>query len=121
MKGHQPFFLAAGIFALLAIGWWIGVLEAILPNPGPADPVRWHAHEMLFGYTAAVLAGFLLIGTAGWRLALLACLWIAARLAIAAGLPPAITAAIDLAFAPALALLRSPPLWAGMKWPTLGF
>jgi uncharacterized protein involved in response to NO len=36
-------------------------------------------------------------------------------------LPPPLVAAVDLAFAPALTLLRSPPLWTSFKWPTLGF
>jgi uncharacterized protein involved in response to NO len=76
---------------------------------------------MLFGYTLAVLSGFLLTGASGWRVVILTLLWVAARLALAASVTPWLAAALDLAFAPAVAVMRRPPLWAGLKWPTLGF
>lgn len=119
MKGHQPFFLGAALFAILAVGAWAAMLAGALPLGG--DPALWHAHEMLFGYTVGVLAGFLLIGTSGWRLGVLATLWAAGRIVLAAGAPAGLAAPVDLAFAPALALLRLPPLWSGRKWPTIGF
>ena len=52
----------------------------------------WHAHEMLFGYAAAAIAGFLLTAIPNWtgrlpvrgvRLALLVGLWAVGRLAVA--------------------------------------
>ncbi|WP_330447929.1 NnrS family protein (plasmid) [Paracoccus marcusii] len=30
------------------------------------DPVSWHAHEFLFGYLGAVIAGFLLTAVSNW-------------------------------------------------------
>jgi uncharacterized protein involved in response to NO len=123
MKGHRPFFLGAAAFAIVAIAFWLGILEFSAPSPGRLGPAQWHAHEMLFGYTIAVLAGFLLTGSTGARPAILFSLWLAGRvaMAIASDLPPVLVAAVDLAFAPALALLRSPPLWTSFKWPTAGF
>ena len=60
LYGFRPFFLAAGIWALVAVILWIGVLRGDLVLPITADPVTWHAHELLFGYLAAAVAGFLL-------------------------------------------------------------
>ena len=50
--GFRPFFLGAGLFALVAMPLWLGALVWGWPVGGAAyGPVRWHAHEMLFGYT----------------------------------------------------------------------
>jgi uncharacterized protein involved in response to NO len=87
----RPFFLAAGLWAVLAIGLWWALLQGGVTLPAMIDPVAWHRHEMLFGYFGAVVAGFVLTAIpnwtgrapiAGWRLALLAVLWLAARLAM---------------------------------------
>jgi uncharacterized protein involved in response to NO len=122
-KGHAPFFLAAGAFAVLAVGWWLAILAGAAAAPPGWSPPRWHAHEMLFGYAVAVLAGFLLIGTGPRRAALLLALWLAGRLAVACAgaLPLGLVAALDLLFLPALALGREPPVWRGLRWPTAGF
>jgi uncharacterized protein involved in response to NO len=122
MKGHQPFFFLAGLVAVLEIGVWLASLATGTPMPGDLPAPQFHAHEMLFGYLPAVVAGFLLSSTAGWRVALLSAIWLAGRLAMAVpALPPPIVAAIDLAFLPALALFRLPALWKAPKWPTIGF
>jgi len=122
MKGHQPFFFLAGLVAVLQIGVWVASLMTGAAMRGNLLPSQFHAHEMLFGYLPAVVAGFLLSSTAGWRVALLSAIWLAGRLAIAfPALPAPIVAAVDLAFLPALALLRLPPLWKSPKWPTIGF
>jgi uncharacterized protein involved in response to NO len=85
--GFRPFYLLASIFAALAIGVWVlqysGALGAA-PIRGPA----WHAHEMLFGYTMAVVAGFLFTAVRNWTgrptpsggaLAAIVLLWVAGR------------------------------------------
>lgn len=122
MKGHQPFFFLAGLVAILEIGAWLTSLATGAALPGNLLPSQIHAHEMLFGYLPAVVAGFLLSSTAGWRVALLSAAWLAGRLAMAApALPPPVVATIDLAFFPLLVALRLPPLWRSPKWPTIGF
>jgi uncharacterized protein involved in response to NO len=84
--------------------------------------VPWHAHEMLFGYAAAVLAGFLLTAVRNWTgrntlhglpLAGLALIWIGGRVLpwLEAWVPPPLAAAVDLAFLPLLALALQRPLW----------
>lgn len=124
MRGHRPFFLGAAGFAGLAMGWWLRVFGAS-GWEAPLAPSAWHAHELIFGYLAAVLSGFLLTTTRGWRVPVLLGLWMAGRVAVAAmvmgAASPLAAASVDLAYLPALALLRDPPLWCRPKWPTVGF
>lgn len=64
--GFRPFFLAAGVYATLAMLLWLVML--IRPGllvPG-MSPAWWHAHEMLFGYLGAVISGFLLTAVPNW-------------------------------------------------------
>ena len=119
MRGQRVFFLGAAAFAGLAMSWWLWALASGAAT-GPVAPPLWHAHEMIFGYLAAVLSGFLLSTTRGWRIGALFALWAAGRAALAFA-PPVLAAPLDLAYFPALALLRDPPLWRRPKWPTLGF
>jgi uncharacterized protein involved in response to NO len=112
--GFRPFFLFAGLYAVVGMAaWmvWMGLADGGLPTDVP--PYQWHAHEMLFGYTVAALAGFLLTAAPNWTgkpplagapLALLAGVWVLGRLAIwlSAVLPAAWMAAADLAFLPLL-------------------
>ena len=97
--GFRPFFFGAGVWAALAITLWIPMLSGDLTLPTAFDPVSWHAHEFLFGYVAAVIAGFLLTAVpnwtgrlpiVGWPLGALFTLWLIGRLAVAASLylPP---------------------------------
>ena len=117
--GFRPFFLAAGIYAVLMMGLWLAVLLGHL-TPGELPPPVWHGHEMLFGFAAAVIAGFLLTAAQNWTgipmpsgrpLAVLFLLWLAGRVAfLIPGLPPTLVAALDLAFLPALALALALPI-----------
>jgi len=83
--GFRPLYLAAGLYAALSVPVWALQYAGWLP---PAPPF-WHAHEMLFGYAFAVIAGFLLTAVRNWTgrptpsgapLAAIAALWVAARL-----------------------------------------
>ncbi len=87
--GFRPFFAAAALFAVLAMGVWMSLYlhsaDWIAP---PFGIIYWHAHEMIFGYTLAVIAGFLLTAVTNWtgqpgirggRLAGLFLTWLAAR------------------------------------------
>ena len=125
-RGFRPFFLLAAAYAVVFVPIWICVLFGWVAAPQWLWLSAWHAHEMLFGFCAAAIAGFLLTsvpvwtGTtalAGGRLAALAALWLAGRGAmLAAGRAPALTAAVDLAFLPALALAIGPPIYrAGVR------
>ncbi len=88
--GFRPFFLAAAVYAVLALALWVGTLSGAALLPGAWPPLAWHRHEMLFGLVAAIVAGFLLTAVPNWtgrrplsgaRLAALVALWLAARMA----------------------------------------
>lgn len=85
--GFRVFFLLAGLFAVVAMALW----GAVLTGHGPALGPLWHGHEMLFGYAGAVVGGFVLTATSNWTgrrtftgfsLAVIALLWIAARVVV---------------------------------------
>lgn len=89
--GFRPFFFLGPLWAIVVVALWIQALAGTITLPTAFDPLSWHRHEMLFGFLGAVIAGFLMtaipnwtgrLPIAGWRLAALATIWIAARLAI---------------------------------------
>jgi uncharacterized protein involved in response to NO len=118
--GFRPFYFLASVFAALSIPLWAIQFAGILPHPYLAGPV-WHAHEMLFGFTLAVMVGFLFTAgrnwsnqptPTGWKLAALAGLWIAARVLILT--PFAAAAAIANILFPLLAAIAlAIPLYKG--------
>jgi uncharacterized protein involved in response to NO len=119
--GFRPFFLLAGWFAVLGMGAWLWLYTAGLAWPGGLPTYLWHGHEMLFGFVAAAIAGFMLTavpswtgsrGFAGLPLVVLTGIWLLGRMAVAASgvIPFAALAVIELSFLPGLALLVAPPL-----------
>lgn len=119
--GFRPFFLLAGVAAVVLIGLWVPVYLDLLPFAPMYGGVFWHAHEMVFGYSVAVIGGFLLTAVRNWTnlptssgrsLAGLVVLWLAGRLApFIPKLPAAGVAVLDLAFLPVLAVAVAHPLW----------
>ncbi|MCF3974662.1 NnrS family protein [Paracoccus salsus] len=128
--GFRPFFFGAAVWAALAMVLWVPMLSGGLSLPTAFDPVAWHAHEFLYGYLGAVVAGFLLTAVpnwtgrlpiVGWRLGILALLWLAGRVAVAVstGLPAGLVAIVDLAFPTILALAIGREIVAGRNWRNL--
>jgi uncharacterized protein involved in response to NO len=122
-KGFRPFFLLAAAFALIIVPVWLLVVDGALAPAGYVDAASWHAHEMIFGYAVAVIAGFLLTAVGNWTqretiigapLLGLAALWLLGRVAmsIAAVLPRGLAAFLDLAFLPVLSIVLARPLLA---------
>jgi len=120
--GFRPLFLLAGVFAIVIIPLWLAIFAGLWPTPPYLGAVGWHAHEMLLGYTMAVIAGFLLTAVRNWTglptptgplLAVSVVLWLAARFALAstAVVPAWLAAAIDVSFLPLIAGVLLPPLW----------
>ena len=128
--GFRPFFLGAGIEAVLAMLAWMAWITVLRLDAGSvmlsiAVPVhQWHAHEMIFGYGLAVVAGFFLTAVPSWTgrqpvrgslLAALFGLWLLARIAswTSAFLPPAAVAVPELAFIGMLSFLVAQALLSG--------
>lgn len=107
--GFRPFYLLAALFGAIAVPAWALVWSGVLTTPMPG--MWWHAHEMIFGFAAAVIVGFLFTAGKAWtgqptptgsRLAALAGLWLAGRLAMAFS-DGAWVALVDVAFLPTCA------------------
>jgi uncharacterized protein involved in response to NO len=125
--GFRPFFLGAGIWAALSMVLWVPMLSGNLELPTRFDPVSWHAHEFLYGYLSAVVAGFLLtsfpnwtgrLPIVGWPLGGLFALWLAGRLAVAvsSALPVWLVAMADLSMPVTLAAVLTREIVAGKSW-----
>ena len=128
--GFRPFFLAAAIWAALAIPLWLAVYGSGLMLPSRLPPLVWHVHEMVFGYAAAAVAGFLLTAVPNWTgrlplqggpLAGLVALWALGRLAVLfSGAIGSVAAAIaDLSFPAAFLAVVAREIVAGRNWRNL--
>jgi uncharacterized protein involved in response to NO len=120
--GFRPMFLGAGLLALVAIPAWIALRATQATSWGAVPLQLWHAHEMLFGFALAAIAGFLTTAVPNWTGTLAArgaplfwllLLWVAARLLLALGPGPTwgVAAAVELAVIPVLLVLIAPPLF----------
>ncbi len=120
--GFRPFFLAGGLYAIIAMLAWITWLmlhsaNAVILQPTIAIPAHlWHGHEMLFGFAGAVITGFMLTAVPGWTgarrvaglpLLVILIVWIAGRMVMwfSAFLPALLVAAVDMAHLPLLAVI----------------
>ncbi len=131
--GFRPFFLGACLFSLFAVSLWLGIYRyhwplASLPYFHLA--VNWHAHEMIFGYTMAVVAGFLLTAVRNWtgiqtaqglKLGGLFALWLVARITplISNEAGVVLIALPDMLFEALLMYCLLVPLYRTGKWPNL--
>lgn len=129
--GFRPFFLLALVFGATVIPLWVSIYSGIIELNGSFSSTDWHIHEMLFGYAAAVICGFLFTAipnwtgrmpVRGWPLGLLVGLWIAGRVAMAGtgGVrPPVIIMAVDSAFLIAVCAMIVIEIIAGRNWRNL--
>jgi uncharacterized protein involved in response to NO len=128
--GFRPFFLAASIWAALAVPLWLGAYAAGLVVPTRLAPAVWHAHEMVFGFAAATVAGFLLTAIPNWTgrmpleggpLAALVALWAIGRIGVLLsekiGAPAAAVA--DLCFPAVFLMVVAREIVAGRNWRNL--
>jgi uncharacterized protein involved in response to NO len=130
--GFRVFFALAGSSALILIVLWNAIFKGTLSAENYFSSSYWHAHEMLLGYSVAVIAGFLLTAVKNWtgkptltgdKLAGLALLWLYGRiLPFYAGLlPDAFIALIDFSFLPVLAYQISKPIIQARHFKSLVF
>ncbi len=89
---HRPLFLASFLCALIIVAWWPLGVTLGLPAPGFEPAVLWHVHELIFGFAAAAIGGYLLTALPSWTglplvqgmpLKILLLFWLLSRLAIA--------------------------------------
>lgn len=115
--GFRPFYLLASVFSACSVLLWAAQYSGWLPAAYLQGPL-WHGHEMLFGYTMAVVAGFLLTAVRAWTgqptpvgapLMALALLWVAGRVLVLTPLSM-LAAAVNAAFPAALAVAIAIPL-----------
>lgn len=130
--GFRPFFALAGLSALILILLWNAIFKGTWITENYFSPTYWHAHEMLLGYSVAVISGFLLTAVKNWtgkptlsgdQLAGFCLLWLYGRIApfYAHLLPDILIALIDLAFLPLLAYHITRPIIAAQQYRNLIF
>lgn len=105
----RPLFLGGTLFSIIIIAWWSYFWLNPFNWQPYGGPIWWHGHEMLFGFGASIVVGFLLtavqtwtgvIGLRGRPLLVLALAWLLGRLLLAFGarLPLWLVMAGDLLF-----------------------
>ena len=128
--GFRPFFLLGSLQAGTAILFWLPLYYGQLSTFSNFSPVDWHIHELLFGYLAAVVTGFLLTAIPNWtgrlpvqdfRLLALVLLWIAGRVTVffsakTGWLPSAV---MDCSFLLAVVIAAATEIVAGRNWRNL--
>jgi uncharacterized protein involved in response to NO len=128
--GFRPFFLLAGLYSGLAILVWLPMFYGELSAATTFAPRDWHIHEMLFGYVAAVVTGFLLTAIPNWTgrlplqgmpLFVLVTVWFLGRVAVftSAWIGWAAAAAVDSAFLVLVAAAAAREIAAGRNWRNL--
>jgi len=128
--GFRPFFLVAALWAAFNVLLWIPQYFGRLTLPTRFGALDWHIHEMLYGYVAAAIAGFLLtaipnwttrLPVNGWPLAGLLSLWLVGRVAIllSEAIGGLTAALVDASFLVALAIVAAREIIAGKNWRNL--
>ena len=108
--GFRPLFSLMALAAIGGIGLWLAYFvlgwQVVFIS---GSPVLWHSHEMIFGFAAAAIGGFLLTASANWAgrppvkglmLVLISLAWLAGRLVMtySALLNPVWVMGIDLLY-----------------------
>ena len=128
--GFRPFFLVAALWAAFNILLWVPQYLGSITAATEFSALDWHIHEMLYGYVAAAIAGFLLtaipnwtgrLPVNGWPLAGLVLLWLAGRAAIllSKDIGGFTAALVDASFLLALAIVAAREIIAGKNWRNL--
>jgi len=130
--GFRPFFIGGVLFAILSmLSWMLVYVFNYHIHLKTLSPMSWHAHEMVFGYSMAVIAGFLLTAVNKWTgirtlsgssLLFLFLTWMAARLLAFAEdtFPFELMAITDCLFMILLIYSISSPIVKARQWKQLG-
>lgn len=128
--GFRPFFLLSAVWACIAIPLWLALYGGSAQLPTALPPGIWHAHEMIFGFAAATIAGFLLTAIPNWTgrmplqgapLAGLVLLWIAGRIGVllSAEIGAVAATVLDLLFPVVFLGVVAREIAAGRNWRNL--
>jgi len=120
VSAFRPFYLLGAAYGPLLMVVWVGAYAGIWAVP--VDDwffLAWHGHEMLFGFSAAIISGIVMTALPSWAgtaeiagkpLAILVTLWLAGRLVLVAPVSPLLAATVDCALFPVIAGLLLPQL-----------
>lgn len=129
--GFRVFFLGGALFSALAMLLWVLTLSGVAALPGVQNPIWWHAHEMLFGFALAIVAGFVVTamqtwtgipGIKSWPLAIVSMLWLLPRvlMPLRGELNPLVIT-LDLLWLPIVAGMLARPILQVKQWRNLFF
>ncbi|MEK1972559.1 NnrS family protein [Vibrio parahaemolyticus] len=105
--GFRPLFLFGSIYAIVAIALWVWMFQTGQPNALAVPALWWHVHEMLFGFSMAIVVGFVLTAVQNWTgingtkhytLLVLFGLWLAPRILLWTPVPLWLTSSIEAVF-----------------------
>lgn len=128
----RPFFWLGAVFLLCSFVLWSAFWQgSVLLHPY-GGMIWWHQHEMLFGFTAAIVVGFLMTAVQAWTglpsikggaLWALVALWLLARvlLLFPMGIAASFIVVIDVAFLPVVAILMGRLVVQAKRWRNLVF
>lgn len=129
-QGFRPFFLGATLFGIFVMVLWFLSYHFQLPISGHLSFMIWHGHEMIFGFVAAVIAGFLLTAVKNWtgipavndsQLIGLSLAWLLARLVIYwVWCPLWLVAGLDMAWLFGVIVMVARPILKVKQWKNLG-
>jgi len=130
--GFRPFFLSGAVFSVFAITLWLLMYKGTVTLSPLGSGYWWHIHEMIFGFSCAVIAGFLLTAVQNWTgargaqgntLLLLFLLWLAGRVVLLFPniLGDLLSTIIDLSFLPLVAFILAKPILAIKQYRNLFF
>jgi len=130
--GFRPFFLLAGLYAAGSVAAWLYLFPRGGSPMSSLPHLLWHGHEMIFGFIAAAIGGFMLTavpswtgerGLAGRPLVVLTVCWLAGRVAFAVGdaLPIEVLVVAELLFVPGVLITLAPSIMrsSNRNWPVL--
>ncbi|MDF2154415.1 NnrS family protein [Vibrio sp. CAU 1672] len=105
--GFRPFFLFGSLYAIVAVAVWVWMFQTGQPDALRVPALWWHVHEMLFGFSMAIVVGFVLTAVQNWtgingtkhyRLLVLFGLWLAPRILLWTAVPLWVTSSIEALF-----------------------
>ncbi|MCP4410972.1 MAG: NnrS family protein [Gammaproteobacteria bacterium] len=128
----RPFFWLGALFSALSIGTWSLTYTGQIEFSPYGGSYFWHIHEMLFGFTIAIICGFLLTAVQTWTgvasikgksLAALVSIWLLARVLMAFPIDNGeyLIAVIDMLFLPLAAIFLAIPIIKVKLWRNLIF